>query len=914
MKMAKPVWTNQQIINQLDSGLKWSGQSLTYGFPTTGGWFPYAEKTGASGLTASQKDAFTLAIRLWDDLISPDFSLAANGATANIKAMNTTTAISYAHGYFPGGSVASGSLWFNPGYDASSGTNDLVTPKVGRWGFSTYLHELGHTLGLDHPGEYDGGSPTYANDALYVQDSEMYTLMSYFDAGNTGADWVASDGRSYFAQAPMLHDIMAIQAIYGAETTTRTGNTTYGFNSNADVWVYDFSQNTHPVLCIYDSGGLDTLDLSGWNYACTIDLTPGAYSSSDMMKYNLSISFGTVIENGIGGGGADILTGNSSANSLSGLAGADILDGGAGNDALLGGEGSDELRGGAGNDKLYGGAGADKALFAGAFATYGILWDEAQAAFILTHTASGSADGADTIFDVESFAFADMTLTAAALLAAAETGGGSGTGGDDEVIEPPAPLVITGTSASDDLVGGALADRLTGLGGDDYLDGRAGADILTGGAGNDAYVVDEVGDIVSETGGSGIDLVTASVDFSLADTMRVKGSVENLTLLGSAGTAIGNALKNILVGTAGENILNGLAGADTMRGGGGNDTYVVDNASDFIDEAEGTGVDTVLSSVAFNLADASRVLGGVENLTLTGKAAIAGTGNGLANVIMGNEGGNVLAGLGGADTLVGGGGRDFASYAASDAAVSVSLTTGAVAGGHASGDVLGEIENVTGSAFDDVLEGDGGANVLVGGANGPGGDTVTYANASAGVVVALSKTTAQNTLGAGTDKLSGFENLTGSGFDDALTGSAGANILEGGAGNDVLNGGKGNDRICGGQGSDRLTGGAGEDTFVFASPLHGIDVVTDFRSGTDHLEISAAGFAGGLTAGAAANLLAVTSLSESALADGLATFIFERAGSAAGTLYWDATGGSLDDAVALASISTAIIAADLLVV
>jgi Ca2+-binding RTX toxin-like protein len=427
-------------------------------------------------------------------------------------------------------------------------------------------------------------------------------------------------------------------------------------------------------------------------------------------------------------------------------------------------------------------------------------------------------------------------------------------------------------------------------------------------------VVDEVGDIVSETGGSGIDIVTASVDFSLADTMRVKGSVENLTLLGSAGTAIGNALKNILVGTAGENILNGLAGADTMRGGGGNDTYVVDNASDFIDEAEGTGVDTVLSSVAFNLADASRVLGGVENLTLTGKAAIAGTGNGLANVIMGNEGGNVLAGLGGADTLVGGGGRDFASYAASDAAVSVSLTTGAVAGGHASGDVLGEIENVTGSAFDDVLEGDGGANVLVGGANGPGGDTVTYANASAGVVVALSKTTAQNTLGTGTDKLSGFENLTGSGFDDALTGSAGANILEGGAGNDVLNGGKGNDRICGGQGSDRLTGGAGEDTFVFASPLHGIDVVTDFRSGTDHLEISAAGFAGGLTAGAAANLLAVTSLSESALADGLATFIFERAGSAAGTLYWDATGGSLDDAVALASISTAIIAADLLVV
>jgi serralysin len=914
--MAKPVWTNQQIINQLDSGLKWSGQSLTYGFPTTGGWFPYAEKTGASGLAASQKDAFTLAIRLWDDLISPDFSLAANGATANIKAMNTTTAIEYAHGYFPGNSVASGSLWFNPAYDASSGTNDLVTPKVGRWGFSTYVHELGHTLGLDHPGNYNGGSPTYSNDALYVQDSAMYTLMSYFDASNTGADWVASDGRNYFAQTPMLHDIMAIQAIYGAETTTRTGDTTYGFNSNADVWVYNFSQNTHPVLCIYDSGGLDTLDLSGWNYTCTIDLTPGAYSSSDMMTYNLSISFGTWIENGIGGGGADRLTGNSAANSLSGLGGADILDGGAGNDTLLGGEGSDQLQGGAGNDKLYGGAGADKALFVGAFAAYGILWDEAQAAFILTHTAS--ADGTDTVFDVESFVFADMTLTAAALLAAAGTGGSGGTGGDagddDEVIEPPAPLVITGTNASDDLVGGALADRLTGLGGDDRLDGRSGADMLKGGAGNDAYMVDEAGDTVSEAGGSGVDLVTASIDFSLADTMRVKGSVENLTLVGSAGTAIGNALKNTLVGTEGNNTLNGLTGADTMRGGGGNDTYVVDNASDIVDEAGGTGVDAVLSSVAFNLSSASRVFGDVENLTLTGRASVAGTGNGLANAITGNEGGNVLAGLGGADTLMGGGGKDTASYAASDAAVSVSLTTGAAAGGHAGGDILGEIENVTGSVFDDVLEGDGGANVLVGGANGPGGDTATYANALAGVVVSLSTTTAQNTVGAGTDKLSGFENLTGSGFDDKLTGSSGANILDGGAGNDRLNGGKGNDRICGGQGSDRLTGGGGEDTFVFAFPAQGMDVITDFRTGTDHVEISAAGFGGGLTAGAAANLLAVTSLSDLAPADGLATFIFEKAGSAAGTLYWDATGGNLDDAVALASISTAIVAADLLVV
>jgi serralysin len=910
MTMAKPIWTNQQIINQLDSGYKWSGQSLTYGFPTTGSWFPYAEKTGASGLTASQKDAFTLAIRLWDDLITPDFSLASNGAAANIKAMNTTTAIVYAHGYFPGGSVVSGSLWLNPAFDSSSGTNDLISPKVGHWGFGTYIHEIGHTLGLDHPGNYDGGSPTYGNDALYLQDSGMYTLMSYFEASNTGADWIASDRRTYYPQTPMLHDIMAIQAIYGAETTTRTGNTTYGFNSNADVWVYNFGQNTHPVLCIYDSGGLDTLDLSGWTFSCTIDLTPGAYSSSDMMTYNLSISSGTWIENGIGGGGADTLTGNSGDNTLSGLGGADVLGGGAGNDALLGGEGSDRLSGGAGNDKLYGGGGADQAVFAGAFATYAILWDGAQSAFTLTHTGPGAADGTDTIFDVETFIFADMTLTAASVLAASGTGGVGGSGGGGE--EPPVTLNITGTSASDDLVGGALADRLSGLGGDDRLDGRAGADILAGGKGNDAYIVDDAGDTVSEASGSGIDLVTASIDFSLSDTTKVKGSVENLTLVGSAGMAVGNALKNTLVGTSGANTLNGLAGADTMRGGEGNDLYVVDNASDIVDEAGGTGVDGVLSSVAFNLANASRVFGDVENLTLAGKASVAGTGNGLGNTITGNEGANVLAGLGGADVLVGGGGKDTVSYAASDAAVSVSLTSGTAAGGHASGDVLGGIENVTGSSFDDVLEGDGGANVLVGGAHGAGGDTVTYAGASAGVVVSLAKTTTQNTIGAGSDKLTGFENLKGSGFDDVLTGSSGANVLDGGAGNDVLNGGKGNDRLHGGQGSDRLTGSTGSDTFVFSFPDQGLDVITDFRSGTDHVEISASGF-GGLTAGGGASLLAVTSLAGSAGMDGLATFVFEKAGSAAGTLYWDANGGSFEDAVAVASISTTILAADLLV-
>ena len=130
---------------------------------------------------------------------------------------------------------------------------------------------------------------------------------------------MADDGRTYYAQTPMLYDVMTIQAMYGAETTTRTGNTVYGFNSNAGVSVFDFTINTHPVVCIYDSAGIDTLDLSGWSYSCVINLAPGSFSNCDMMTYNISIAYGAQIENGIGGGGADTLTGNDLANELWGI-------------------------------------------------------------------------------------------------------------------------------------------------------------------------------------------------------------------------------------------------------------------------------------------------------------------------------------------------------------------------------------------------------------------------------------------------------------------------------------------------------------------------------------------------------------------------------------------------------------------
>jgi Ca2+-binding RTX toxin-like protein len=187
-----------------------------------------------------------------------------------------------------------------------------------------------------------------------------------------------------------------------------------------------------------------------------------------------------------------------------------------------------------------------------------------------------------------------------------------------------------------------------------------GADTLIGGAGNDTYVVDNSGDFVVENAGGGTDTIQSSLTYSLVGLPNV----ENLTLTGSAANGTGNSGNNVLTGNSGNNVLNGgdgndtlngLAGIDTLIGGKGNDIYVVDTTTDVITENAGQGTDTIQSSVTFTLA----ALPNIENLTLTGTAAINGTGNGGNNVLTGNTGNNTLTGGGGSDTFNGGAGADI---------------------------------------------------------------------------------------------------------------------------------------------------------------------------------------------------------------------------------------------------------------
>jgi Ca2+-binding RTX toxin-like protein len=384
-------------------------------------------------------------------------------------------------------------------------------------------------------------------------------------------------------------------------------------------------------------------------------------------------------------------------------------------------------------------------------------------------------------------------------------------------------LALTGTdAASFEIVGGALYLKVgTVL---DYETKSSYAvavtvDDPTVGAAPDAIsttytlnVINVLG--VTITGTSGKDTIDA--------THTVAGQSLPTNEEDTIRAGVGNDTINAL---GGNDFIDGGAGNDTMIGGTGNDTFVVDANGDVVVENPNEGTDTVQSSITYILG------ANVENLNLTSSANLNGTGNALNNIITGNDGNNVLAGLGGADSLEGGLGADTASYAASPSGVTVSLVTATGSGGDAQDDTLVNIENLTGSNFNDTLEGNGGNNVLVGGA---GTDTLSYEHATAGVTVSLAVTAAQNTGSAGSDTVSGFENLFGSAFDDLLTGSSAANVINGLGGNDVL---------IGGGGADTLTGGAGADRFVFAAPTDSSpatsDVVADFVHGTDKIDLSA---------------------------------------------------------------------------
>ncbi|MFZ2452128.1 MAG: calcium-binding protein, partial [Methylovulum miyakonense] len=517
------------------------------------------------------------------------------------------------------------------------------------------------------------------------------------------------------------------------------------------------------------------------------------------VNYTLSDNIETLLlkpgaVSGTGNGIDNLLIGNSAANTLSGLAGDDTLDGGAKGDTLIGGAGNDTyiVDNIADNIVESGGQGIDTVESSVTFTLAANVEN-----LVLTKTIAINGTGNAS----------DNRLTGNAGINILDGGAGNdkldgdagadtlmGGEGDDTFFIDSADIVQEGLNAGIDTVqsafshtlganlenlilagasavngtGNGLANSLTGNTAKNVLDGAGGADNMAGKAGDDSYFVDDAGDVVVEISGEGTDTVNSAIGYTLADNF------ENLVLIGTAVKGTGNAVANSLTGNASDNWLDGGAEADAMAGGAGNDTYQVDNVADTIVENVGAGTDTVVSSVSYALAD------NAENLTLTGTAALKGTGNNLANLLVGNSGNNYLNGAGGIDTMTGGAGNDTYNVNSSADKVQENADEGSDIVLSGATYILGDnVENLTlfgslaidgtGNSFDNVLVGNLGNNKIDG---GDGADTLT-GGAGSDVFVFSSLTgggdTALDYL-SGTDKLQISGDITignGDGFIDA---------------------------------------------------------------------------------------------------------------------------------------------------
>ncbi len=399
--------------------------------------------------------------------------------------------------------------------------------------------------------------------------------------------------------------------------------------------------------------------------------------------------------------------------------------------------------------------------------------------------------------------------------------------------------VLSGTSGADVIRGYAGNDTINGGDGNDVIDGGRGADALSGGLGNDTYLVDNVGDTVTELANEGTDNVLSSVTFTLGS------NVERLTLTGTADLdGTGNELDNTIFGNVGNNVLSGGAGNDTLHGGDGNDTL---NGGDGDDMLIGDlGNDIFNGGAGFDTVSYQSASGPINTDWIGHVTGAAGNDQigGSVERIVGSNFNDVLTAFVGIDmTLEGGAGNDTLVDYANDR----------LFGGD--GDDLlfeGFLPGATQSS--DYYDG------------GAGNDTVSLAYAAGGLTIDLQISgTAQATGGAGNDTFVNVENLIGSNFADTLTGDGGANTLNGGGGDDTLIGlagadriigGEGNDTISGGSGVDTLTGGAGTDTFVDTKANLSGDAITDFAMG-DRIVLSDATMAG-FTASMTGNTLNFT--------------------------------------------------------
>jgi len=748
------------------SNTSWStglGQAatVTYAFRLSAANMP-SDTDGFSQFSVAQINAAIQSFAAWSDVANITFtrvtdpgSQYSNNATILLGNYSSGQAGAAAFAYLPGGmpgatgaSQLQGDVWVN------STLSYNAAPSLYNYGTQTLLHEIGHAIGLSHPADYNasaGQNITYENHATYFEDSRQYTVMSYFSESKTGADF---GGR--YASAPLMDDIAAAQRLYGVNTTTRTGNNTYGFNSNAgQPWFSATGSSSPLIFCVWDAGGTDTFDFSGYTQAQVIDLRQGAFSNVGGLIGNVSIAIGAVIENVIGGTGADTIRGNSGANIIRGGGGADVIDGGLGSDTVV---------------------------FSGARADYTITWNGQVG------TVSATGQASVTITNVEFLQFSDQTIAAAPT-------GGLFVGGDIT------NETITGSALGDTLGGLGGNDTINGLNGDDYLDGGSGIDVLNGGDGNDILV----GGLGNDTlnGGAGIDTADYSGAASgiTADLMQgLSGGGGGADILNSIENITGTIYADTITGDAANNVIRGGGGVDTLSGGGGDDQLFAGapgESGGAPDVLKGAGTANGTRATAVSLTGTFDLMAkpGVVNATTTPHSTVVATTHGgveyyAFTVTASNTA--VIIDIDGAtfDTTL----RLFD-------ADGFELASNDDGNGDPEGGPSGDSTDSR-LSYNFVSPGTYYIQVAEWVSNSPGGVFNSGAPAS-GETYTMHVSLPGQTV----------QPITQSG--STLNGDAGADILTGGSGKDTLNGGADNDTLTGGAENDTLNGGDGTDTAVY---------------------------------------------------------------------------------------------------
>lgn len=619
-----------------------------------------------SAYDASQVAAAQAAMQLWSNMANITF----------VEGNATTAKLAFREYNLPAGAGVTVNWTSN---DDGGGADRIAQAEVspddnttgftaGGYGYLTMIHEVGHSIGMKHPGNYNAGGGGASGPFLTsfgLTDTRDFTVMSY-----NGGTYAAGTNNP---TTPMLYDIAAIQYLYGKNTTYNVSNTTYTLSDAAKV------------SARWDAGGVDILDASAYTGGARLDLREGeSYVTQLGSNYSWN-AFGANIENATGGGGNDALYGNALANLLTGNAGVDTLQGGAGSDTLVGGAGADIYIFGNsdGSDQLNDSDGLGVIKFgtqiiSGIAATFGGGYSLALAGVNYTFMKSGT-----TVTMTTSAGNTSVTLL-------------NFVNGRFGITLNSEGNTISGTIAANSIKDTSASDVINAMGGNDVITSTSGADTINGGDGNDSITTSGAncvlnGDVGDDTllskganalvnGGDGVDKITISgigttVDGGAGNDAITSATASNVLNGGDGNDKItATGLSTTVNGGAGDdNIQGGALTGLHFNGGAGNDTIVISAGGGTVDGGDGNDkISTTAIAVNFNGgAGLDTLTGGTKDDILSGgndnDTLFGGTGNDTLNGDSGNDsldggaGNDVLNGGTGLDTLRAGAGNDTMS-------------------------------------------------------------------------------------------------------------------------------------------------------------------------------------------------------------------------------------------------------------